>query len=131
MKVVRANVHSTEPGSPDNFTGSVWNESLALGESSSQLHVGRVTFAPGARTHWHSHPQGQILLAISGIGHVQSDGEPLRELYPGDSVSVAPEERHWHGAARDQVFVHLAMQEPGPEGTQAEWFQPVTVDEYL
>ncbi len=116
MNVVTAAAHNVEPGSPDNFTGGVWNESVAVGEGPSRLHVARVTFAPAGRTRWHTHPRGQILVAMAGVGRVQKHGEPMRELLPGDSVTIAPDEVHWHGAAPDQVFVHIAMQEPGHDG---------------
>ncbi len=131
MNVITAATHKAEHGSADSFTGDVWNESLAVGEGPSQIHVARVTFSPAARTRWHTHPRGQILFAMSGVGRVQKNGEPVRELFPGDTVTIAPDELHWHGAAPDQVFVHLAMQEPGPDDEQAEWLRPVTDEEYL
>lgn len=77
-----------------------------------------------------THPLGQILIVEWGVGRVQKEGEDLIELYPGDSVTILPEEQHWHGAAPDQVFVHIAMQAATPEGQQAVWLEPVTDEEY-
>ena len=130
MKITRADAHPTEPGRSEWFTGIVWNEVLATGEAPSTLRVARVTFAPAARTAWHTHPLGQILLAASGIGRVQKAGEPMVTLRPGDTVSIAPGERHWHGSAPDQVFVHVAIQGATPEGQQAVWLEHVTDAEY-
>lgn len=114
----------------EHYSGEVWNEVVARGEPPSRLVVSRVTFTPGARTAWHSHPHGQVLLAESGVGRTQAAGEAMRELRPGDSVSVAPGLRHWHGAAPDQVFAHVAVQETNTEGNSAEWFSHVSDAEY-
>lgn len=130
MKIIKADAHQTEPGRSEWFTGIVWNEVLATGEPPSTVHTARVTFTPGARTAWHTHPRGQILLAVSGVGRVQKAGEPAIPLLPGDSVAIAPGERHWHGAAPNQVFVHLAIQEATSEGQQATWLEHVTDEEY-
>lgn len=130
MEISRAADHATATGKPEWFTGAVWNEMLAVGQPPSRLHVARVTFAPGARTRWHTHPDGKVLLAVSGIGRVQKDGEPVRVLGPGDTVSIAAGERHWHGAAPGHVFVHVAMQEAGSDGRQADWLEPVADDVY-
>ena len=130
MKIVKADAHQTGPGRSEWFTGLVWSEVLATGEPPSTVHAARVTFTPGARTAWHTHPRGQILLVVSGIGRVQKAGEPVIPLLPGDSVAIAPGERHWHGAAPDQIFVHLAVQEATLEGQLATWLEPVTDEEY-
>ena len=130
MKIIKADAHPTEPGKAEWFNGTVWNEVLAVGETPSTVRVARVTFDPRARTAWHTHPRGQILLAVSGVGRVQKAGGPATLLLPGDSVAIAPGERHWHGAAPDQVFVHLAIQEANQEGQQATWLEHVTDDEY-
>ena len=130
MKLFKNATQPSELGQPKQFTGSVWNEILALGEAPDALHVARVTFEPAARAAWHTHPLGQILIAVSGVGRVQKVGEPVIALHPGDSVSIAPGERHWHGAAPDQVFVHIAIQGAAPDGEQAAWLDLVTDDEY-
>jgi quercetin dioxygenase-like cupin family protein len=131
MKILKVDVQSGELGKPEQFTGSVWNEIVAIGEPPSNLHVAKVTFGPASRTAWHIHPLGQILLVVSGVGRVQKAGEPVIALHPGDSVSIAPGERHWHGAAPDRMFVHLAMQGATVDGQQAIWLEPVTDEEYL
>ncbi len=115
---------------PAQYTGDVWNEIIARGESPSRLLVGRATFTPASRTAWHTHPHGQILVGVSGIGRVQTAGEAVRELRPGDTVSVGPDQPHWHGAAPDRVFVHIAMQETDEHGESAQWHEHVTDTEY-
>lgn len=87
-----------------------------MGEPPHRLHVVLTTFAPGGRTAWHTHPFGQILVALSGTGRVQLEGEPAQVLNPGDSVTIAPGERHWQGAGPDQVFAHISMQGATPDG---------------
>ena len=115
---------------PSRYTGNVWNEIIARGETPSRLLVGRATFTPAARTAWHTHPHGQILVAVSGIGRTQVEGEAVREMRPGDTVSVGPKQRHWHGAAPDRVFVHLAMQETDEQGESAQWHEHVNHADY-
>ncbi len=115
---------------PARYTGDVWNEIVARGESPSRLLVGRATFSPASRTAWHSHPHGQILVGISGIGRTQAAGEGVIELRPGDTVSVGPGQLHWHGAAPDRVFVHIAMQETDEQGESAQWHGHVTEADY-
>ena len=117
-----------QPG--NHYSGEVWNEVIARGEPPSRLVVGRATFTPGARTAWHWHPRGQVLVAETGTGRTQVAGEPARELHPGDSVSVGPGRLHWHGAAPDRVFVHLALQETDSQGHSATWRDHVTEAEY-
>ncbi len=88
-----------------------------------------VTFSPAARTFWHSHPGGQILLCTGGTGYYQAKGEPARLLKPGDIVTIPPDVVHWHGAAPDSEFIHLSMSTRVNLGP-AEWFGPVTDEEY-
>lgn len=130
MKLLKNAAQPATPGPVEQFTGQVWNEVLAVGEAPGFVHVARVIFAPAARAAWHTHPLGQILVAVSGMGLAQKAGEPLIALHPGDSVSIAPGERHWHGAAPDQVFVQLAIQGATPDGQQATWLDLVTDEEY-
>ena len=95
-------------------------------EASAAPHVPvfRVEFAPGARTHWHTHTGLQILLIVEGRGRVQTWGEPVREVHAGDTVSIAPGEKHWHGAARDARMVHLAVN----IDATTTWMEPVEGD---
>ncbi|WP_375508450.1 cupin domain-containing protein [uncultured Caballeronia sp.] len=112
------------------YSGQVWTTALAESEAPQRLHVVLATFAPGARTAWHTHPYGQILIATSGSGRVQLAGEPAKTLNPGDSVTIAPGERHWHGAGPDQVFTHISIQGARPDGTMADWSDLVTDEVY-
>lgn len=90
--------------------------------------IGNVTFEPGCRNNWHIHHKGgQILLCTAGRGYYQEWGKPARELHPGDVVSIPPEVKHWHGAAPDSWFAHVAISVPG---SQAEWLEPVADEEY-
>jgi quercetin dioxygenase-like cupin family protein len=89
----------------------------------------RVAFEPGARTAWHTHPLGQTLYVVSGVGRVQKLGEPVREIRAGDTVWIPPGEKHWHGADPAIGMVHLALQE-GLDGVQADWFEKVTDEVY-
>ena len=128
MKLIHVGETPSQSFNPDWYTGAVWATALAEGED--RLHVVLATFAPGARTAWHTHPFGQILVATTGMGRVQLAGEPARVLRPGDSVVIAPGERHWHGAAPDQVFAHISIQAARPDGTTADWSDLVTDEEY-
>lgn len=112
-----------------HFVGLAWVTILAGPDNPTDCTVGNVTFAPGARNSWHSHPAGQILVVTGGAGYYQEKGQPARLLRPGDTVSIGPGVVHWHGAAADSLFTHLAI---GPNSSQgvAEWLEPVTDDEY-
>jgi quercetin dioxygenase-like cupin family protein len=90
--------------------------------------VGNVTFEPGSRSKWHSHPAGQILLAIDGVGYYQEEGQPKKILRKGDAVKCPPNIPHWHGASPDQMFIQVAITSSQNGGTV--WMQPVTDEEY-
>lgn len=111
------------------FDGQSWLQSL----STDQVGIANVSFEPGCRNHWHIHHAkqggGQILLVTAGRGYYQEWGQPARELHPGDVVNIPPEVKHWHGAARDSAFQHLAIEVPG-EQTSNEWCEPVEEAEY-
>ena len=94
------------------------------------MRATNVTFNPGARTAWHSHPVGQTLWAVAGVGRVQVEGEDIVELKPGDVAIIPPDTRHWHGAAPDRIFTHLAMSETGEDGGGTAWFEKVADDQY-
>lgn len=130
MKLHPAAEQATKRGEPMSFTGTAWQQTIAVGETANPLHVARVIFEPVARTVWHTHPLGQILIAVSGIGRFQLDGGPVVALHPGDSVTIAPGEKHWHGAAPDQLFIHTSIQAAGEQGEQAIWMEPVSDEEY-
>jgi quercetin dioxygenase-like cupin family protein len=111
-----------------NFHGAAWLQPLVASDSLNPIAVGNVTFAPGARTKWHSHPGGQILLATGGIGYYQEQGKPGKILRKGDVVKCPPTIVHWHGASRDTEFIQLAITSSEKGG--AVWLQPVTEEEY-
>jgi len=130
MKLAKAINQATTRGAPENFTGTAWQQTIAVGEAAEPLHVARITFEPGARTVWHHHPRGQILVATTGVGRFQLQGGPVQVLHPGDSVTIAPGEIHWHGAAPGQLFIHTSIQAADAQGRQAVWLHPVSDEEY-
>jgi quercetin dioxygenase-like cupin family protein len=115
----------TVKGPPEWFTGDVWIDPVATGPDPSHLNIGSVHFSPGARTAWHSHEGGQTLYVTEGRGLVQSRGDRLMEIHPGDVVYTADREEHWHGATPDQFMTHLSITEGNPH-----WGAHVTDDEY-
>ena len=112
------------------FTGTVLQDPIITAAAPARLVCNRVSFEPGARTAWHTHPLGQTLFVLSGCGRVQSEGGPVREIRPGDVVWIPPGEKHWHGAAPNAVMCHLAMQEQ-VNGSTATWLEHVTDAQYL
>ena len=113
-------------GPAEWFTGDVWIDPIAQGQEPSRLSVAAVHFTPGARTAWHSHSLGQTLYITEGQGLVQSRGEAVVALGPGDVVHTPPDEWHWHGGTPDHVMTHLTMTEG-----DASWGEHVTDAEYL
>lgn len=111
------------------FTGQVWQEPIVEAAAPARLRALRVAFMPGSRTHWHTHPLGQTLYVLSGIGRVQARGGPVRVIRPGDTVWIPPHEEHWHGAAPGHAMTHIAMQE-ALEGSAVTWLDPVTDSAY-
>lgn len=111
-----------------NFTGEVW---LAPLSEKKELNVpmANVTFEPGCRNSWHSHKAGQLLIATAGIGYYQEKGQPARRLFPGDIVEIAPDVEHWHGAAPDSWFAHIAIT-TNPQDNAAVWLSPVNDEQY-
>ena len=113
----------------EHFTGSVLQDPINMAPAPARLNASRVSFEPGARTAWHTHPLGQTLYVISGIGRVQAKGGPIREIRPGDVVWIPPNEKHWHGASPDNSMTHIAMQE-ALDGVYSTWMEHVTDEEY-
>jgi quercetin dioxygenase-like cupin family protein len=113
----------------DNFTGTVYLNMIIEADSLNSNSIGNVTFEPGARTKWHLHPAGQILLVTDGVGYYQEKGQPKKILRKGDAVKCPPNVPHWHGASADAAFVQVAVtsRHLGP----TVWLEPVTDDEYL
>ena len=115
--------------SNDHFIGDVWLEMLIPDDRMFNCPIGNVTFAPGARNSWHTHPGGQILLVTGGKGFSQEEGRKAQVIRGGDVVKVPPGVKHWHGAAPDSWHTHLAIMPDSRKG-DAEWFEPVTDEEY-
>ncbi|QHI70907.1 cupin domain-containing protein [Tichowtungia aerotolerans] len=119
-----------DPGPKEFFSNTAWVNMLHTDEDQAfDTQVYNVTFEPSARTYWHSHPGGQILLCTEGRGCYQEKGHPARQLGKGDVVAIPPNVNHWHGAAPDSEFVHIGMSTQVHLGP-AEWFGPVTDEEY-
>ena len=129
MKIIRSGSVPTRRGAPDSFTGTVWQDPLIEAPSPARLRGARVSFEPGARTAWHTHPLGQTLHVITGAGRFQSWGGPVREIRPGDTIWIDPGEKHWHGAAPTTAMVHIALQE-NLNGEHVVWLEKVTDEQY-
>ncbi len=112
----------------NNFTGNAWLQPLIAADSMNQNSVGNVTFEPGARSNWHLHPAGQILLVIDGVGYYQEKGLPKKILRKGDAIKCPPNVEHWHGASADTSFTQLAI--TGREKGETVWLAEVTDEEY-
>jgi quercetin dioxygenase-like cupin family protein len=113
----------------DSFTGTVWQDPIIEAPAPARVRSARVSFEPGARTAWHTHPLGQTLHVVSGIGRVQLWGSPVRDIRAGDTVWIAPGEKHWHGASPHAAMVHIAMQE-ALDGKHVIWLEHVTDEQY-
>jgi len=112
-----------------HFTGTVWVNSLVAKQSPYQCVVGNVVFEAGARTHWHRHPSGQLLLVTDGVGYYQEKGQPKRLVHKGDVIKAPPGVEHWHDASLKQPMTHLAIV-PNMEKGTVTWLQPVTEQQY-
>ena len=113
----------------ENFTGTVWQDPVITQQAPARVVANRVAFEPGARTAWHSHPLGQTLYVLFGVGRIQTKGGPIREIRAGDVVWIPPEEKHWHGGTPTTGMVHVAIQE-ALDGKTATWMEQVTDAEY-
>ncbi len=128
MKITRGGDIASSRGPAEYFTGPVRLDMPF--EGSGALAGATVTFEPGARTHWHTHPLGQTLLVTVGRGRVQREGGTIEEIASGDIVHVAADERHWHGAAPDTAMTHIAIAEK-KHGSAVTWLEPVSDADYL
>lgn len=113
----------------DWFTGTVWQDPIVEAPAPARLRALVVHFEPGARTNWHTHPLGQTLHVVAGSGRAQSEGGPIVALRPGDTLWIAPGERHWHGAGPETNMTHIAMQE-ALDGETVAWQEPVVDADY-
>ena len=129
MEIKRSGWQETTKGPAEWFTGSVRIQPLFEAPAPARVCCTRVTFEPGARTAWHTHPLGQTLIVVSGLGWAQREGGPIEEIRLGDVVWFAPNEKHWHGAAPTTAVAHIAIQE-ALDGKVVEWMEHVTDEEY-
>ncbi len=129
MQITR-NPIETRAGPSEWFTGAVYVDAVATPSGQSRLSASSVHFTPGARTAWHTHPNGQTIYVTEGVGCWQRRGGPVEEIRPGDRVYFEPEEEHWHGAAPNRFMTHLAMLEVDEQGNSATWGEHVTDEEY-
>ena len=129
MQITR-NTLETTAGPADWFTGQVYIDSVASPSDRSRLSASSVHFTPGARTAWHTHPNGQTIYVTEGVGLAQQRGGPIEVIRPGDRVFFEPGKEHWHGAAPDRFMTHLAMLQVDDQGKSATWGDHVTDEEY-
>ncbi len=129
MEIFRAGQVPSRKGPADWFTGQVRIDTLFNPAAPDRVQGASVTFEPGARTAWHTHPLGQTLIVTAGLGRVQRDGGPVEEIRPGDVVWFAPGERHWHGAGPATAMTHIALQEV-KDGKVVDWLEHVSDADY-
>ena len=130
MDIKRAGSQPSQKGSSDFFTGNVRIEPLNAPPEPARHSCARVTFEPGARTAWHTHPLGQTLIVAEGVGWTQVEGGPVLEFHAGDVLWCPPEHKHWHGATPHEGMTHIAIQE-SLNGSPVTWMEHVTDEEYL
>jgi quercetin dioxygenase-like cupin family protein len=130
MDIQRNGSKPSAKGPAANFTGSVRVDTPFAAPAPGRMSGAVVTFEPGARTAWHTHPLGQTLIVTAGFGWTQCDGGPIEEIRPGDVVSCPPATRHWHGATATTSMTHIAIAE-AVDGKVVEWMEHVTDDQYL
>jgi quercetin dioxygenase-like cupin family protein len=129
MQITRSSL-DTNAGPEDWFTGAVYIDTVAAPTGASRVHASNVHFTPGARTAWHTHPNGQTIWVLEGVGHCQRRGGPVEVIRPGDRVFFEAGEEHWHGAAATRFMTHIAMLQVDDDGQPAVWGDHVSDDEY-
>ncbi len=129
MNITRAGTQASMKGPADWFTGTVRIDPQFQTAAPARVGAGKVTFEPGARTAWHTHPLGQTLIVTDGLGRAQREGGPVEELRPGDVVWFPPGEKHWHGALPNTAMTHFAIQE-SLDGKAVDWMEHVTDAQY-
>jgi quercetin dioxygenase-like cupin family protein len=130
MEIKRSGSRPSNKGSADYFTGAVRIDPLVEAPEPARLRGASVTFEPGARTAWHTHPLGQTLIVTAGCGWAQREGGPVETIRPGDVVWFAPGERHWHGGTATTGMTHIALQE-ALNGSPVDWLEHVSDGQYL
>lgn len=129
MEIKKAGSQASGKGPAEWFTGTVRIDPLFQAPDPALVNGVSVTFEPGARTAWHTHPLGQTLIVTAGCGWAQRDGGPVEEIRPGDVISIAPGERHWHGASPTTAMTHIAIHER-KDGKSVDWMEKVTDEQY-
>jgi quercetin dioxygenase-like cupin family protein len=129
MEIQRAGSQPSNRGPADWFTGTVRIDPLIQAVAPARVAAASVTFEPGARTAWHTHPLGQTLIVTAGFGRAQREGGPIEEIRPGDVVRFAPGEKHWHGASPTTALTHIAIQEQ-LDGKAVDWLEHVSDEQY-
>jgi quercetin dioxygenase-like cupin family protein len=129
MEIKRNGSQPSSKGPADWFTGPVRIDPLFQANAPARASGASVTFEPGARTAWHTHPLGQTLIVTAGCGRAQREGGPVEEIRPGDVISFAPNEKHWHGAAPTTAMTHVAIQEV-LDGKVVDWMEKVSDEQY-
>ena len=129
VDIKRVGSQPSTRGAAEYFTGTVRVDPLFQAPAPARVVAATVTFEPGARTAWHTHPLGQTLIVIAGSGCVQRSGGPIEEIRPGDVVWIPPGEKHWHGASATTAMTHIAVQEQ-LDGKAVEWLEQVSDDQY-
>lgn len=129
MEIIKNGLQNSVKGPEDWFTGTVIIDPLFAKKAVTKAAGALVTFEPGARTVWHTHPVGQTLIVTSGLGWVQREGGPIEEIRPGDVIWFEPNEKHWHGASPTKLMSHIAVQEE-LNGEVVTWMEPVTDEQY-
>ncbi len=127
--IKRSGSRPSSDGPKESFTGKVRIESLFQASAPGRAQIASVTFEPGARSAWHTHPLGQALIVTTGRGFVQRWGGPVEAIHPGDVVTCPPEEKHWHGATPDSAMTHIAIQE-ALDGKVVNWMEKVSDEQY-
>jgi quercetin dioxygenase-like cupin family protein len=129
LEILRANTQTRSRGPSENFTGSVHIEARFARANPSRIGGARVSFDPGARTAWHTHPLGQTLVVTEGVGWVQIEGGVKQEIHTGDVIWTPPGVKHWHGATAEHAMTHIAIAE-ALQGSQVQWMEQVSEAEY-
>ncbi|MBZ9906092.1 cupin domain-containing protein [Mesorhizobium sp. BR115XR7A] len=129
MEITRSGSQHSAKGPAEYFTGAVRIDAPFKGSDPARVGGATVTFEPGARTAWHTHPLGQTLIVLSGAGLVQREGGPIQQIRPGDIIWFAPGEKHWHGASPTTAMSHIAIAE-ALDGKVVDWMEHVTDEQY-
>jgi quercetin dioxygenase-like cupin family protein len=129
MEITRSSL-DTAAGPSDWFTGAVYIDPVAVPSDVSRVSASNVHFTPGARTHWHTHPRGQTIFVLEGVGRCRRRGGPVEEIRPGDRVFFEPGEEHWHGAAPNRFMLHVAIAQADDAGSVVTWGEAVSDEDY-